>query len=212
MKPYNKIKSKNFPNIDLKIIDGHFATPNSHINYYIDLTTMKTRQSEAEAVARAMAARYSYDTIVDTIVCMDGMEVIGAYLAEELSHAGIHSMNAHKTIYIVSPEYDGTGNMIFRDNNRGMIRGKHVLLLIASATTGRTIARAVECVNYYGGSLAGISAIFSAATKIIDRPINALFSIADIPDYKTYRADACPLCRNRVRIDAICNGFGYSEL
>jgi orotate phosphoribosyltransferase len=121
-------------------------------------------------------------------------------------------MNAHKTIYIVSPEFDGTGNMIFRDNNRGMIRGKYVLLLIASATTGRTIARAVECINYYGGSLAGISAIYSAATKIFDRPINALFTIADIPDYKTYRAEVCPMCKNRVKIDAICNGYGYSEL
>ena len=164
------------------------------------------------AAAKAMAENYNYDTIVDTIVCMDGMEVIGAYLAEELSRAGIHSMNAHKTIYIVSPEFDGTGNMIFRDNNRGMIRGKYVLLLIASATTGRTIARAVECINYYGGSLAGISAIYSAATKIFDRPINALFTIADIPDYKTYRAEVCPMCKNRVKIDAICNGYGYSEL
>ena len=212
MKPYVKIRFKRFSNIDLKIVDGHFATPNSHINYYIELNTMKSRQSEAMEAARAMAENYNYDTIVDTIVCMDGMEVIGAYLAEELSRAGIHSMNAHKTIYIVSPEFDGTGNMIFRDNNRGMIRGKYVLLLIASATTGRTIARAVECINYYGGSLAGISAIYSAATKIFDRPINALFTIADIPDYKTFRAEVCPMCKNRVKIDAICNGYGYSEL
>ena len=95
MKPYVKIRSKRFSNIDLKIVDGHFATPNSHINYYIELNTMKSRQSEAMEAARAMAENYNYDTIVDTIVCMDGMEVIGAYLAEELSRAGIHSLREY---------------------------------------------------------------------------------------------------------------------
>lgn len=102
----------------LKVIPGHFVTPNSHINNYIDLTTMKTRQSEAVEVAKAISETYASSTIVDTIVCMDGMEVIGAFLADRLTRAGIMSMNQHKTIYIVRPEFDVTGQMIFRENNQ----------------------------------------------------------------------------------------------
>ena len=55
-----------------KVIPGHFATNHSHVNYYIDMTTLKTRHSEASAIAAEMAKEYSYSTIVDTIVCMDG--------------------------------------------------------------------------------------------------------------------------------------------
>ena len=54
MQSYTKMRSRKFPDVIMKVIPGHFVTPNSHINYYIDMTTMKTRQSEAKAAARAM--------------------------------------------------------------------------------------------------------------------------------------------------------------
>lgn len=196
----------------MKVIPGHFVTPNSHINYYIDMTTMKSRLSEAENAAKALAEDYISSTIVDSIVCMDGMEVIGAFLAEKLTRAGFVTMNQHQTIYIVTPEFDMSGQMIFRENMQMMIHKKHVLLLCASTTTGRTLTRAIESIGYYGGSVAGISAIFSTASKIGEYPIHALFTPADLPDYKNYSPDHCELCRNKIPVDAFCNGFGYSRL
>ena len=74
----------------LRVIPGHFATNHSHINYYIDLAMLKTRQKEAQAAARILAQYCNY-TVVDTIVCVEGCAVIGAYLAEELTNAGIMS-------------------------------------------------------------------------------------------------------------------------
>ena len=93
-------------NVPLKVVPGHFATNHSHINYYIDMTTLKTRVSEAQEVARDLVGLYLYNTFVDTIVCLDGMDVVGAYLAEELTKAGVMSRNAHQTIYVVTPEYN----------------------------------------------------------------------------------------------------------
>ena len=212
MQTYTKMRSRKFPDVIMKIIPGHFVTPNSHINYYIDMTTMQTRQSEAKAAARAMASTYSATTIVDTIVCMDGMEVIGAYLADELTQAGVMSMNAHKTIYIYTPEFDNRGQMIFRENSEMMIKGKHVLLLLASATTGQTILRAGESIDYYGGTVVGITAIFSAPTKVFGQQIHSLYKISDLPDYRSYTASECKLCKEHIPIDAICNSFGYSVL
>ena len=52
MKELIKIHSKNHPNIELKAIHGHFVTPSSHINYFLDMTTMKTRLSEASTAAK----------------------------------------------------------------------------------------------------------------------------------------------------------------
>ena len=124
---YNKIQTTG-TDTPLKIVKGHFATNHSHINYYMDMTTLKTRQKEAQAAAKAIVHEYVTSTVVDTIVCMDGTEVVGAYLAEELTAAGFMSMNAHQTIYVVSPELNSMGQLVFRDNLQPMIRGKHVLL------------------------------------------------------------------------------------
>lgn len=207
-----KIHSSVNQNAIIRVIPGHFATNHSHINYYVDMTIMKSRKSEAAAAASVLARKYSTSTYIDTIICMDGCEVIGAYLADVLTASGIMSLNQHKTMYVVTPEMNPGGQLIFRDNIQFMINGKHCLLLLASATTGRTIARAMECVNYYGGILEGVSALFSASKKVEGMEINSIFDGSDLADYKTYDASRCPMCEKKQKLDAIVNSFGYSKL
>ena len=198
--------------ISLNIAPGHFATSSSHINYYIDMTTLKCRSNEARAVAKAMVQEYVASTIIDTIVCMDGTETIGAYLAEELSNAGIMSANAHQTVYIVTPEQTTAGQLIFKDNYMPMIKGKNVLLLLATASTGKTVKTALECIQYYGGAIAGVSSIFSAAQEIQGHKINTIFTTKDFTNYGTYSASECPMCKSGMPINALVNRHGYSKL
>ena len=207
-----KIPLKENPSVVLKAIPGHFITPNSHVNYYLDMTTIKSRLSEASAAAKEISRMIEASTIIDTIVCMDGCEIIGAYLAEELTKAGIISINYHKTIYITTPEMASTGQFLFRDNIQPMIKGKNVLLLMASATTGQTIVKATHALSYYGANISGISAVFSAANSSMGIPIKSLFTIKDIPDYKAYAPEGCSMCRDKKTIDAFANAFGYSSL
>lgn len=35
-------------NLHLSAYPGHFATKHSHVNYFLDMTTLKVRQSNAE--------------------------------------------------------------------------------------------------------------------------------------------------------------------
>ncbi len=198
--------------VPIRVMPGHFSTNHSHINFYVDTTALKARQSEAEAAAKALAAMYVYNTIVDTIVCIEGTEVIGAFLAQQLSEAGVMSMNAHKTIYVVAPEYDNNGQLIFRDNIRPMITGKNVIVLLADVTTGRTSARCVEAIQYYGGIVRGVCALFSVVDNVNEFPVNAIFTKKELPDYQAYRPAECPYCRSGVKLDALVNSFGYSKL
>jgi orotate phosphoribosyltransferase len=207
-----KIYAPGNKKINLKVIPGHFATSSSHINLYIDLTTMKTRQSEASEAAAALVKQYINNVVVDTIVCLDGCEVIGAFMAEYLSNAGIRSMNAHQTIYIISPEFNTSGQMIFRQNNQPAVYGKHVLLLAASATTGDTLRKSLDCVQYYGGVVQGISTIFSAVDQIDDIRVNSIFKASDLPDYKSYNINDCPFCKAKQRLEAIVDSNGYFKL
>lgn len=206
------IKLQENNSISIGVLPGHFATSHSHINYYIDMTKVKHNHIMARNAARIMAAQYANTTSIDTVVCMDGAEVIGSFLARSLSKEDFLSINQGSPISVITPEYNSGGQMIFRDNLQSMVRNRRILLLIASVTTGKTIRRALECISYYGGALAGISAVFSAIPDVSGEKINYLFSPADLPDYHTYAFDCCPECAQGTKIDAIVNSYGYSEL
>ncbi len=212
MEEARTILSRANSQVKIEVMSGHFATNHSHITSYVDMTTMKCRKSEASAAASVLAGAYSNSTYIDTIICMDGCEVIGAYLADALTESGIHSLNWHQTMYIVTPETNADGQLIFRDNMQMMINGKHCILLLASATTGRTIAQALDCIKYYGGIVEGVSAIFSASREVAGLEINSIFDSSDLGDYHSYNSSDCPLCRNGQKIDAIVNSYGYSKL
>ena len=211
MKNLRKINTKK-GNIFLRVAEGHFATSHSHINYFIDVTTQKTRLSEATDVAKELVSYYNATTIVDTILCLDGTEVIGACLARELTMGGFMNMNAHQTIYVVTPEHTSGSQLIFRDNIIPMIAGKHVLILAASVTTGYTAQAAVEAISYYGGHTAGIAALFATTDTCAGHVVNAIFHTKDLKNYKSYPSHECPMCKNGEKIEALVNSFGYSKL
>lgn len=199
-------------NVQLRVIPGHFATNHSHINYYLDMTTLKTRISEAQEAAKALAHLYLYHKPVDTIVCMEGTDVIGAFLAEELTRSGFLSTNRHKTIYVVHPEFNTNSQLIFRDNLVPMIRNKNILALFSSVTTGKSVNKVIETIDYYGGILQEVSAVFSDVDEVNGTPIRCVFGKKDLPNYHTYDYRDCELCKKKEKLDALVNAFGYSAL
>ena len=206
-----KIRTKK-DNLFLRVSHGHFATNHSHINYYIDVTTQKMRLSEARAVAEEIVSYYKSTTVVDTILCLDGTEVIGTCLATELTRANFMNLNAHQTIYVLSPERAAGSQIIFRDSTKYMVEGKHVLILAASVSTGYTAKAAVEAIKYYNGHVSGICAIFSTADECAGYPVYSIFDPNDLQDYATYPSHECPMCKKGEKIDALVNSFGYSKL
>ncbi|MBQ9081682.1 MAG: phosphoribosyltransferase [Clostridia bacterium] len=199
-------------NLILRVFKGHFATSHSHINYYIDVSAQKMRYSEASALAKELASYYTHSTIIDTILCLDGMEVVGACLAHELTHGGFININAHQTVYVVTPERTTGSQLIFRDNILPMIAGKNVLILAASVTTGFTARAAIEAMQYYGGRVAGVCSIFASVDDCMGYPVYSVFDTKDLEGYASYTSNQCPLCKAGRKIDALVNGFGYSKL
>lgn len=196
----------------LRYAHGHFATNHSHINYYIDITYQKTRLSEAKATAYQLVSHFINNTPVDTILCLDGTAVLGACVAEELTKSGFRTINQHQTIYVVEPEFNSNSQLFFRENIQPMIRGKHVLVLMASVTTGFTAKRSIEAIGYYGGRVAGIAAIYRAVDEVEGYPVRSVYSVQDLPDYESYDYRECPYCAAGRKIDALVNSYGYSVI
>ena len=198
--------------VPLRVARGHFATNHSHINYYVDITMQKRRLSEAQQMAKQMVTTFINNSPVDTILCLDGMAVVGTCLAQALTESGFHNLNAHQTIYVVEPEYNSNSQIIFRDNIQPMIRNKHVLVLMASVTTGFTANKSIEAIGYYGGEVVGIASLYSAVKDVNGLPVRSVYSLSDLPDYASYDYKDCPYCKGGRRIDAMVNSYGYSSL
>lgn len=194
-------------------VRGHFVTANAHMNCYVGTSDIKHNHDVSVEAAKLMAEYYKNNGIeVDTVLCLYETQALGAYLAHELATPSMMAPDPKSTVYVIGPEYDATGNMIFRDNLYRMIKDKNVVVLISCITTGKTIERAIESVSYYGGNVVGISSAFSTEDEIAGVKVNSIFTGDDIPNYQVYDKNNCPLCKQGVNVDATVNGHGYSEL
>ena len=104
MKDWKTFATAKNPKARIKILKGHFATSHSHINTYIDMSTVKSRHNNARETAKVLAAAYLSNTTVDTIVCMEETEVIGTFLAEQLADENQYSLSKGNNISIITPE------------------------------------------------------------------------------------------------------------
>ena len=203
----------NNSNVPLRVAMGHFATSHSHINYYIDLTMTKHRLSEAKEVAAQLCGNISQATIIDTILCLDGMTLVGACLADALCQGKRPAANADE-IAVIEPEYNSYNQMTFRDNVQDYVREKNVLVLMASISTGFTAKRGIQGTKYYGGNVVGVAGLYRAVDHLEYRDVKlvSVFEPADLPDYHSFDHNDCPYCKDGRKLDALVNSHGYSKL
>lgn len=201
-----EINSQYNREIGIRIIPGHFATKHSHVSHCIDMTKVKSQLNTAKAAAKILADSFM-GTPVETIITLERMKMVGAFMAEYLSSSGI---NARQDIAVLTPELMDE-KLLLRDNFLPYVMNNHVLLLTASATTGQTVKSGIEGIRYYGGAPVGAATVFGGEFEC-DVPVVKLFGVKDIPGYTSYSPKDCPLCKRGVKVDAVVNSYGYSKI
>lgn len=192
--------------ISVRVIPGHFATKHSHISHFIDMTKIKSQLNMAKSAAKIFADSFM-GTPVDTIITLDRMKMVGAFMANYLSHGGI---NLNQNIAVITPELVGD-KLLLRDNLLPYVMNNHVLLLTASATTGLTVNSAIEGIKYYGGTPVGAATVFGGVFNCPVQEVQ-LIGLEEIPEYTSYSPKECPLCKKGQKVDAVVNSYGYSKL
>ncbi len=205
-----KIRTKG-KNLFLRVVKGHFMKSNGHMNYYIDVTKQKSKLSEALAVAEELVTHYSSTMVIDTILCLDEMQVIATCMAQKLTSAGFMNVNSNQAIYILTPEKISDGRFIFREETIPMISGKNVLILTSSVATGRTTSVAMEAIKYYGGNVVGLASIYSAVSECCGVPVHSAFDANDLDGYYCVPPHECPLCKEGRNVDGVVNSYGFSR-
>lgn len=205
-----KIRTKG-KNLFLRVVKGHFMKSNGHMNYYIDVTKQKTKLSEAQAVADELVSHYNVNTIIDTILCLDEMQVVATCMAQKLTSSGFVNLNANQAIYILTPEKISAGRFIFREETIPLIFEKNVLILTSSVATGRTTSVAMDAVKYYGGNVVGLASIYSAVDQCNGVPVYSAFDANDLEGYYCVPPHECPLCQKGENVDGVVNSYGFSR-
>lgn len=200
------------PTINMTVIPGHFTTNNFHVNHYLDLSNLKTNALPARDVAKELALPYLSTTLVDTIVCLEGTEVIGAYMAEELLQEGTSIINSGREIHVVTPRRNVERKLMIPSNTEELISNRNVLLLVASVTTGLILDKGLEFISYYGGKVVGISSLFSVYPNKYEQEIHSMFTNNDIPGYEIFSADKCHMCDKGQKLEAIIVDDGYKKI
>jgi orotate phosphoribosyltransferase len=209
-KAYTLSYEKN-PLIEMRVIPGHFTTSSSHLSHFLDVSRLKASAKAAQEVAAELSLPYLTSTQVDTIVCMERTDVIGAYLAEDLMQSGVSAIHG-EDIHVITPISNNIGNLSFQSSTVGLLAGKNVLLLTTSISSGRTLNAALDCLSYYRANIVGISALFMVATATQEHPAHALFTSEAIPGYKMYGSRDCELCRAGLPLDALISSEGFTKI
>jgi len=210
-KTFNIALDKN-PLIFVKVIKGHFTTSYAHVNHYLDVNDMKSNMLIARDVARELATPYLAGALVETIVCMENTQVVGAYLAEELVREGSPVFNNNGEIHIVTPITGVNGNLVFQGSTVEWIADRNILLLVATISSGNTVKKALECLSFYGGKVIGISTLFLSSREKQDDMVRALFTAELIDDYRIWAPGDCEMCKNDIKLDAIISSEGYTKI
>lgn len=200
------------PVINMNVIPGHFATSHFHISHYLDLDNLKTDSLVAKDVARELVIPYIANTLVDTIVCMERTEVIGAFMAEELQQLGTSVINSGNDIHVITPISNVDRKLMFQSNMQDQIYNRNIILLVSTISSGTTVNSALECLSYYGGNVVGVSTLFSANPEKYQFELNSMFTNEDIPFYTLYKPDECPMCKEGNKLDAIIIHDGYTKI
>ena len=200
------------PLIKMKVVPGHFTTNSSHLSHYLDLNNLKSNAVVAREVTRELALPYLTTTSVDTIVCMEGTEVIGAYMAEELLQKGTSFAEVDRQINVVVPVSNVYRKLMFQHDMQELIDNRNIILLLSSISSGASLNSALECLRYYGGKIVGISTLFNAYPDQFEQKIHTMFTSKDIPDYKLYSPNNCPICSEGRKLDAIIIHDGYLKI
>ncbi|NLV88853.1 MAG: phosphoribosyltransferase [Tissierellia bacterium] len=212
--------SKN-PVVKMDVIPGHFSTKHYHTTHYLGLSNLKTNVKVASDVAVEMALPYLASTLVDTIVCIEGTDVIGAYMARELMQEGTSVVNAGRDIHVLTPTVNINRKLVFQTNTQELIFNKNIILLVSLMARGVTVNSVLECLAYYGGKVVGISTLFNTLpeshefgnrTLFKNIEVHSLFTDKDIPGYKISSPSECEDCKEGRGLDAIVLEDGYIKI
>lgn len=165
---------------------GDTAQEEISMNFCISTRELRLSAKLAKEAARALAQPYHTGALVDLILCEEGCEAVGAFLAAELGGGSVLSLNRGSDIHI------GTLRLSEQETctrEELPLRGKSILLLTDLLMSPKRARRAADYILGSGAALSGVCALFGVPGEVEKRKIQCLFEASDLPGFYTWREE-----------------------
>jgi len=190
------------------ILEGHFiGVSGRHLSLYVNKDAWLPRTDLVSKVCKMLAEK-NKDTAIDIVV---GPAVGGIPLSQWTAH---HlSEIVGKNILSVFTEKTADGEQVFKRGYDVLVKGKNVLAVEDTITTGGSVKKTIGAVQKSGGHVVGLSVIINRDPAQLDEGVFGVpFSaLADLPS-ESFAEDEVPEWLSKIPINtALGHGAKYMK-
>ncbi len=195
------------------ITDSHVVfTSGKHGTAYLNKDALYPHTAETSRLCRAIAERFSHDTVEVVIAPAMGGVILSQLTAHHLTELNgyeVLGVYAEKEIVTIpDPEnksrncYAETGNFIIKRGYDQLIAGKNVLVVEDVLTTGNSAKKVIEATRVSGGNVIGLGVLCNRGgitpQDVADVP--KLVALVNV-NFNAWDEETCPLCARKVPIN-----------
>lgn len=177
--------------------NDHFVgTSGRHMPAYVNKDALLPHTKHTAEVGKLFAEKYknkAIDFVVAPAVAGIPFSQWTAYYLTKLKGKEVQSIFTEKT-----PDND----QIFKRGYDAIIKGKKVLVVEDTVTTGGSVVKVIASVRKAGGIVVGACVMINRDPKLVNtKSIGAPFSQLAIYEFPSYDSADCPLCKSGVPVN-----------
>lgn len=179
------------------ITDSHLVgVSGRHMSVYVNKDALIPHTSATSRVGELFAEQ-NKDLDIDIVVAPAmGAIILGQWTAFHLSRM------QGKEILSVYTDKAGDDDQVLKRGYDAMVRGKKVLCVEDTTTTGGSVKKVAEKVTEAGGNVVGVRVMINRDAKnITSESIGFPFDSLATIDAQSYAEEDCPLCADGVPVN-----------
>jgi orotate phosphoribosyltransferase len=177
--------------------NSHFVgTQGRHFDLYINKDALLPHTESVSEICKIFAEKYK-DTDIDVVVA----PALGGIFLSQWTAYHLTKLKG-KEILSLYTEKTPDGGQIFTRGNDVRVKGKKVLLLEDTVTTGGSVVKTANSVKAAGGEIVAVCVMINKDPENINA-VNLVIPIewlSELP-VTTYAPEECPLCKAGVPIN-----------
>lgn len=179
------------------VADSHFVgTSGRHMPAYVNKDALLPHTKQTALVGKLFAEKYktkAIDFVVAPAVAGIPFSQWTAYYLSKLKGKEVLSIFTEKTT---------ENDQIFKRGYDTLIKGKKVLVVEDTVTTGGSVQRVIASVRKAGGIVVGACVMINRDPKLVNEAsIGAPFGALATFEIESWEAADCPLCKSGIPIN-----------
>ncbi len=179
------------------ILSGHFVgTSGRHLDTYITKDALFLHTEKVSEVGRMFAEKYKEKAIDVVVAPAVGGVVLSTWTAYHLSKL------KRKEVLSIFTEKTEDNNQVLKRGYDKVVKGKNILVIEDTVTTGGSVKKTIESVKKAGGNIVDLCIMVNRDPDLVNESSVGMHFSA-LGEYKTssYDPKDCPLCKKNIPIN-----------